>query len=97
MSSFVRLFIVQARDAKSHYLLERDLCEAKDYLLAESGYVDSEVLSEDNGLTAALLTTWASREAAVAFHQSSMNDLLMAVTKRHIAGSPVVKLLRIIC
>jgi len=38
-----------------------------------------------------------SREAAVAFHQSSINDLLTAVTNRHIAGSPVVKLFRIIC
>src|SRR5262245_12171554 len=97
MSSFVRLFIVQARDAETHYLLERDLCEAKDYLLAESGYLHSEVLSEDTGLAVALLTTWASREAAVGFHQSSINDLLMAVTNRHIAGSPVVKLFRVIC
>ena len=95
--SFVRLFIAQARDAETHYLLERDLCEAKDYLLAESGYVSSEVWSEDNGLAAALLTTWSSREAALGFHQSSVNNLLTAVTKRHSAGSPVVKVFRVIC
>src|SRR2546427_8916593 len=97
MSSFVRLFIAHARDALAQYQIERDFCEAKDYLPAESGYERSEVLSQDDGLMVAFLTVWTSREAAMQFHLSGLNDLLTAVTKRHIAGTPVVKLFRIIC
>ncbi len=97
MSSFVRLFIVQARDAQAQYFLERDLCEAKDYLPTESGCLHSQVWSLDDGLAVALLTSWDSHEAATQFHFSGLNTLLTAVTQRHIAGSPTLRVFRIIC
>ena len=95
--SFMRLFIVNARDARAQYLIERDFCEAKDYLAHESRCQLSQVLSQDDGLMVAFLTVWASREDALQFHESGLNNLVTSVTERHITGRPAIWLLRVIC
>jgi hypothetical protein len=95
--SFIRLTIVHARDAQAQYMIERDFCEAKDYLADKLGCVLSQVLSQDDGLMVAFLTVWASREDALWFQHSGLNNLVTTVTERHIAGRPVIWLLRVIC
>jgi hypothetical protein len=95
--TFTRLMIVYARDAEAHHRIERDFCEAKEHLADEPACVRSEVLSQDDGLMVSLVTVWASREAAVWFDSGGLNNLLMTVTARHIRGTPVVKLFRVIC
>jgi hypothetical protein len=95
--SFIRLMIVNARDAQAQYMIERDFCEARDYLADKAGCQSSQVLSQDDGLMVAFLTVWASREDALQFHESGLNNLVTTVTDRHITGRPVIWLLRIIC
>jgi hypothetical protein len=95
--SFIRLFIVNARDAQAQYMIERDFCEAKDYLADESRCELSQVLSQDDGLMVAFLTVWTTREDALQFHESGLNHLVTTVTERHITGRPAIWLLRIIC
>jgi hypothetical protein len=94
--SFIRLMIVNARDAQAQYMIERDFCEAKDYLADEPHCQLSQVLSQDDGLMVAFLTVWASREDALQFNDSGLNNLVTTVTERHITGRPVIWLLRII-
>ena len=95
--SFIRLMIVNARDAQAQYFIERDFCEAKHYLSDESRCQLSQVLSQDDGLMVAFLTVWTTREDALQFHESGLNNLVTTVTERHITGRPVIWLLRIIC
>ncbi len=95
--TFTRVMIVYARDAVAHQQIERDLCDAIAHIGSESGYIRSEVLSEDDGLMVGLLTTWDSRETAQLFHTSGLSRLIMAVTEPHTLGAPVVQLFRVIC
>ena len=88
--SFIRLMIVNARDAQAQYMIERDFCEARDYLADKSGCQLSQVLSQDDGLIVAFLTVWASREDALQFQDSGLNNLVCTVTERHITGRPVI-------
>jgi hypothetical protein len=95
--SFIRLFIVNARDAQAQYFIERDFCEAKHYLADESACQLSQVLSQDDGLMVGFLTTWATREDALRFDVSGLSSLVTAVTQRHSAGRPTVTVFRVIC
>ena len=94
--NFIRLFIAHARDAIAQQQIERELCFIRDYLPSEAGYECAQVISEDAGLMVGLLTVWSSREAVTLFQDSGLNQLLTAVTKLRITGTPVVKLFRII-
>ena len=94
--TYMRLFIVCARDTIAQHQIERELCYIKDHLAAEQGYQRADVLSQDDGLMVGLLTVWSSREDALGFHHSDLNRLLMAVTTLRIAGTPVVKLFRLV-
>ena len=95
--NFIRLLICNARDAQAHYLLEQDICESLDYLALETGYQHAELWSQDDGTLVILMTTWASRDAALQFESSSVNNLLTAMVSRHVIGAPVVQIYRVIC
>ena len=92
----MRLLLMNARDAIAQHQIERELCFLQDHLACEQGYQRGCVLSQDDGLLVGLLTVWTTREAALRFNDSALNELLMAVTEMRIAGTPVVKLFRII-
>jgi hypothetical protein len=87
---------MNARDAATQQQIERELSFIKHHLANEQGYQRADVLSEDNGLQVGFVSVWTSRDAAQRFHDSGLNQLLMAVTKLRITGSPVVKLFRLI-
>jgi hypothetical protein len=87
---------MNARDAVAQQQIERELCFIKHHLANEQGYQCADVLSEDNGLQVGLLTVWTSREDVRHFHDSGLNQLLMAVTQLRITGTPVVKLFRLV-
>jgi heme-degrading monooxygenase HmoA len=87
---------MHARDAIAQQQIERELCYLKDHVAREQGYQGADVLSQDDGLMVGLLTVWTSRDDARHFHDSGLNQLLMAVTELRITGTPVVKLFRII-
>lgn len=89
--TYLRLYLLQARDAQAQYLIERDFCEATYYLPCAS-----QVLSDDNGLAVAMLTSWTSREAAHSFQDSGLNNLLAVATGRYTAGTAIVQLFRVI-
>jgi hypothetical protein len=86
---------MNARDAIAQQQIERELCYLKDHVAREQGYQRGDVLSQDDGLMVGFLSIWTSREDARHFHDSGVNQLLMAVTKLRITGTPVVKLFRL--
>jgi hypothetical protein len=94
--TYMRLVLMDARDAIDQQQIERELCFIKDHVACERGYQHAYVLSEDCGLQVGLLTVWNSRDAAQRFNDSGLNQLLMSVTELRITGTPVVKLFRII-
>jgi hypothetical protein len=94
--TYLRLVLMHARDAIAQQQIERELCFLKDHLANEQGYQRAYVLSQDDGLMVGLITVWTNLEDAQRFHASGLNQLLMSVTELRIAGTPVVKLFRLI-
>ena len=94
--TYMRLVLMHARDAIAHQQIERELCFINHHVTSQEGYERSAVLSQDNGLLIGLLTIWTAREHAEGFAESGLNNLLPAVTKLRITGTPVTRLFRII-
>ena len=94
--TYMRLLLMNVRDAVAQQQIERELSFIKHHLANEQGYQRADVLSEDNGLQVGLLTVWTSREDASHFHDSGLNQLLMAVTELRITGTPVTRLFRVV-
>jgi hypothetical protein len=94
--TYMRLLLMDARDAIAQQQIERELCFLKDHVAREQGCQRAYLLSQDHGLIVGFLSVWTTREDAQRFHDSGLNQLLMAVTELRIAGSPIVQLFRII-
>ena len=94
--TYLRLFIVSARDAIAQYEIEQDLCELKAHLPGEAGYRNAAVITQDEGLAVGFISLWATREDARRFHASGLNSLYTTVIALRIAGDVDVKLFRII-
>jgi heme-degrading monooxygenase HmoA len=93
----VRLFLVYARDAIAQQQIERDLCDLKNHLPFEPGYLRCEVWSQDDGLMVAFVSIWASKDDVLRFNASGLHSLIETVVELRIAGLPNVKLFRIVC
>jgi hypothetical protein len=94
--TYLRLFIVSARDAIAQYEIEQDLCELKQHVAVEAGCEAALVLSQDDGLAVAFISLWDTREDARRFDASGLNRLYTTVIELHIAGDAVVKLFRVL-
>jgi hypothetical protein len=94
--TYLRLFIVSARDAIAQHEIEQDLCELKAHLAREAGYRQAAVITQDDGLAVGFISLWATREDARRFDASGLNSLYTTVIKLRIAGDAAVKLFRVV-
>jgi hypothetical protein len=94
--TYLRLFIVSARDAVAQHEIEQDLCELREHVVAEAGCQSALVLSQNDGLTVGFMSVWTTQEDAVRFDASGLNSLYTTVIELRMAGDVVVKLFRVL-
>ena len=70
--------------------------EIEPELLKEPGMVRAELMREDGGNMAVILTTWESRDRCLQYHSSRSYRQFVAKTQHLLLGNFVVKLFRMV-